>query len=100
MEQRFIPWLEVAANPIRPSLMNISAVKTYLVEGIKYNWTLVKVETEAGIHGWGEATNWPGSPLIEAACQHVGQFVIGTHDCDHSQLLSAGVYGQGCRLAR
>ena len=25
--------------------MKISAVKTYLVEGIKYNWTLVKVET-------------------------------------------------------
>ena len=57
--------------------MKISAVKTYLVEGIKYNWTLVKVETDAGIHGWGEATNWPGSPLIEAACQHVGQYVLG-----------------------
>ena len=57
--------------------MKITAVKTFLVEGIKYNWTLVKVETDAGIHGWGEATNWPGSPLIEAACQHIGQFVIG-----------------------
>ena len=57
--------------------MKITDVKTYLVEGIKYNWTLIKVETDAGIHGWGEATNWPGSPLIEAACQHVGQFVIG-----------------------
>ena len=57
--------------------MKISNVKTYLVEGIKYNWTLVKVETDAGIYGWGEATNWPGSPLIEAACQHIGQFVIG-----------------------
>ncbi|MCY3832359.1 MAG: mandelate racemase/muconate lactonizing enzyme family protein [Chloroflexi bacterium] len=57
--------------------MNITEVKTFLVEGIKYNWTLVKVETDAGIHGWGEATNWPGSPLIEAACRHVGQFVLG-----------------------
>lgn len=57
--------------------MKICNVKTYLVEGIKYNWTLVKVETDAGIHGWGEATNWPGSPLIEAACQHVGRSVIG-----------------------
>ena len=57
--------------------MKITDVKTYLVEGIKYNWTIVKVETDAGIHGWGEATNWPGSPLIEAACQHVGQRVIG-----------------------
>ena len=57
--------------------MQITDVKTFLVEGIKYNWTLVKVETDADIHGWGEATNWPGSPLIEAACQHVGQRVIG-----------------------
>ncbi len=57
--------------------MKITEVKTFLVEGIKYNWTLVKVETDAGIHGWGEATNWPGSPLIEAACQHVGQSVTG-----------------------
>ncbi|MCB0017758.1 MAG: mandelate racemase/muconate lactonizing enzyme family protein [Anaerolineales bacterium] len=57
--------------------MRITNVKTYLVEGIKYNWTLVKVETDAGIHGWGEGTNWPGSPLIEAACQYVGSYVVG-----------------------
>ncbi len=57
--------------------MKITNVETFLVEGIKYNWTLVKVETDAGLHGWGEATNWPGSPLIEAACEYVGQYVVG-----------------------
>lgn len=57
--------------------MQITEVKTFLVEGIKYNWTLVKVETDAGIHGWGEGTNWPGSPLIEAACRHAGERIIG-----------------------
>lgn len=57
--------------------MKITACKTFLVEGLKYNWTLLKIETDAGIHGWGEATNWPGSPLIEAACQHVGNVIIG-----------------------
>lgn len=57
--------------------MKITKVKTFLVEGIKYNWTLIKIETDAGIHGWGEATNWPGSPLVEAACQHVGDFITG-----------------------
>jgi galactonate dehydratase len=57
--------------------MKITACQTFLVEGIKYNWTLLKIETDAGIHGWGEATNWPGSPLVEAACQHVGNFIIG-----------------------
>jgi len=57
--------------------MKITACKTFLVEGLKYNWTLLKIETDAGVHGWGEATNWPGSPLVEAACQHVGQFILG-----------------------
>ena len=57
--------------------MKITRTVTYLVEGIKYNWTLMKVETDSGLHGWGEATNWPGSPLIEAACRHVGDFVVG-----------------------
>ena len=57
--------------------MKITRATTYLVEGIKYNWTLLKLETDTGLHGWGEATNWPGSPLIEAACQHVGQFILG-----------------------
>ena len=57
--------------------MKITKVTPYLVEGIKYNWTLVKVETDSGIHGWGEGTNWPGSPLIEAACAHAGERILG-----------------------
>lgn len=57
--------------------MKITSCKTFLVEGIKYNWTLLKIETDSGIHGWGEATNWPGSPLVEAACRHVGDFIVG-----------------------
>lgn len=71
--------------------MQITNVKTYLVEGVKYNWTLVKIETDAGIHGWGEATNWPGSPLIEAACQHVGQFILG-HDARRIDFLWTKIY--------
>jgi galactonate dehydratase len=57
--------------------MRIANVKTWLVEGVKYNWTLVKVETESGLTGIGEGTNWPGSPLVEAACRHVGERIIG-----------------------
>ncbi len=57
--------------------MKITHFKVFFVEGIKYNWTLLKLETDAGIHGWGEATNWPGSPLVEAACQHIGERIIG-----------------------
>jgi L-alanine-DL-glutamate epimerase-like enolase superfamily enzyme len=45
--------------------MKIAQVKTFSVEGTKYNWTLLEIETEAGIDGWGEATNWPGAPLVK-----------------------------------
>ncbi len=57
--------------------MKITGFELFLVEGIKYNWTLLKLETDEGIHGWGEATNWPGSPLVEAACRHVAESIVG-----------------------
>ena len=57
--------------------MKITEVKVWLVEGVKYNWTMMKVYTDAGLTGVGEATNWPGSPIIEAAARHVGDRVIG-----------------------
>lgn len=57
--------------------MKITKVNVWLVEGVKYNWTLLKVHTDTGHTGVGEATNWPGSPIIEAAARHVGERVIG-----------------------
>lgn len=57
--------------------MKITEVKVWLVEGVKYNWTLLKLYTDEGYTGVGEATNWPGSPIIEAAARHIGERVIG-----------------------
>lgn len=57
--------------------MKITDVKVWLVEGIKYNWTMIKIYTDEGYTGVGEATNWPGSPLVEAAARHAGERVIG-----------------------
>ena len=57
--------------------MRITKLRTWLVEGIKYNWTLIKLETEDGLTGVGEATNWPGSTMVEAACEAVGRHIVG-----------------------
>jgi galactonate dehydratase len=57
--------------------MRITDIKTWLVEGSKFNWTLVKVYTDEGLTGIGEATNWPGSPLVLAACRHVADVLRG-----------------------
>ena len=57
--------------------MKITDVKVWLVEGVKYNWTLLKIYTDEGHSGVGEATNWPGSQVIEAAAKEAGQRIIG-----------------------
>ena len=57
--------------------MKITDVKVWLVEGVKYNWTMIKIYTDKGITGVGEATNWPGSPIVEAAARHAGERIIG-----------------------
>lgn len=57
--------------------MKITDVNVWLVEGVKYNWTLLKIYTDKGYTGVGESTNWPGSPIIEAATKHAGERIIG-----------------------
>lgn len=57
--------------------MKITEIKVWLVEGVKYNWTMIKIHTDTGHSGVGEATNWPGSPIIEAAARHAGERIIG-----------------------
>lgn len=57
--------------------MKITDVKVWLVEGVKYNWTLLKIYTDTGHTGVGEATNWPGSPIVYEAAKHVGTRIIG-----------------------
>jgi galactonate dehydratase len=57
--------------------MKITDVKVWLVEGVKYNWTLLKICTDTGHTGIGEATNWPGSPIVYHAAKHVGERIIG-----------------------
>ena len=57
--------------------MKITDVKVWLVQGIKYNWTLLKIYTDEGYTGVGEATNWPGSPIVYEAAKHVGKRIIG-----------------------
>ncbi len=57
--------------------MKITDVKVWLVEGVKYNWTLLKIYTDTGHTGVGEATNWPGSPIVYEAARHAGERIIG-----------------------
>jgi len=57
--------------------VKIIDVKVWLVEGVKYNWTFLKIYTDEGLTGVGEVTNWPGSQIVEAAAKELGNRIIG-----------------------
>ncbi len=63
--------------------MKITDIKTFLVDatpaggwgGGGRNWLFVKVETDEGIVGWGEASGWPR--VIETAVQDLKSVLVG-----------------------
>ena len=55
--------------------------------GVGKNWLLVKVETDAGIHGWGESyTQADRDTAIEAHIHAMKRYVIGRDPVRHQAL--------------
>ena len=70
--------------------MKITKVKTFLCNCFRTNWVFVKIETDSGIHGWGEATLEYKEPTVAAAIHDLEYYLIGSdpgniekfrHDC-------------------
>jgi galactonate dehydratase len=60
------------------------------------NWLFVKLETDAGITGWGEGSGWP--KLVAAALSDLGQIIAGedaTHIPRVAQKMAAAMLGHG-----
>jgi galactonate dehydratase len=59
--------------------MKVTDVRTVFVDpGGAKNWLFVKVETDAGIHGWGECyTQADRDRAIEAHVQQLGRYLVG-----------------------
>ena len=59
--------------------MKVTDVRTFLVHpGSGKNWLFVKVETDAGIHGWGECyTQSDRDRSIEAHVEELARYLIG-----------------------
>jgi galactonate dehydratase len=69
--------------------MKIADLEVYVVdptgEGAAENgWTFVRVVTDEGVDGWGEATNYPGngSLIVGDAIRHTAEFVVGLDPSD------------------
>jgi len=59
--------------------MKVAAVKTFLVDpGSHKRWLFVKVETDTGLHGWGECyTQSDRDRAIEAHVRELGRYLVG-----------------------
>jgi galactonate dehydratase len=57
--------------------MQITALKTFLVGNPWKNWVFVKLETDAGISGLGEATAGLSAKPAEAGLRELARFIIG-----------------------
>lgn len=57
--------------------MKITELKTFVVGNPWKNWVFVKVLTDEGIHGWGEATGGLSTKPGEAQIEELSRFVIG-----------------------
>ena len=59
--------------------MKITEVKTFLVHpGVGKNWLFVKVETDEGVHGWGECyTQADRDKAIEVHVRQLSRYLIG-----------------------
>jgi galactonate dehydratase len=57
--------------------MKVTGVKTYLYHG-HFNWLLVKLETDEGIEGWGEATTQSSELATQAQVHTIGEhYLVG-----------------------
>ena len=57
--------------------MKVSNVSTFIVDFYRANLILVKVETDEGIHGWGEATVEFNDAAVEAAIHRAASVLLG-----------------------
>src|SRR4051812_36968711 len=57
--------------------MHITAIATRVVNAGMRNWVFVKVETDEGIHGWGEATLEWKTRAVVGAVEDLAPLLIG-----------------------
>lgn len=57
--------------------MKVTSLKTYLCHAYRTNWVFVKVETDEGVHGVGEATLEYREKTVEAAILELERYLVG-----------------------
>lgn len=57
--------------------MKITDVKAYTMDAYRTNWTFIKVETDEGLYGWGEASLGTRENALEGCVEDMKRLVVG-----------------------
>lgn len=57
--------------------MKITDIKTYVMDAYRTNWTFVKVETDEGIYGWGEASLGTQEMALTGCIEDLKRLIVG-----------------------
>lgn len=67
--------------------MKISDVKIYTLDAFRTNWAFVKVETDEGLYGWGEASLGTNENALEGMIADLKRLVVGRNPLEIEKLL-------------
>ena len=76
-------------------MTRITRVETFLVAP---RWLFVRIETESGIVGWGEATCEGRSETVRTAVEQLSEMIVGQDALrieDHWQVMTKGSFYRG-----
>ena len=57
--------------------MKITDIKTYIIDAYRTNWTFIKVETDEGLYGWGEASLGTQEMALSGCVDDLKRLIIG-----------------------
>ena len=67
--------------------MKISDVKIYTVDAYRTNWAFIKVETDEGLYGWGEASLGTNENALEGMISDLKRLIIGRNPLEIEKML-------------
>ena len=57
--------------------MKISDIKVYVMDAFRTNWTFIKVETDEGLYGWGEASLGTQETALTGCVEDLKRLIVG-----------------------
>ncbi|MBO5220344.1 MAG: galactonate dehydratase [Clostridia bacterium] len=66
--------------------MKISDIKIYTLDAYRTNWAFIKVETDEGLYGWGEASLGTNEMALEGMVADLRRLVVGRNPMEIEKL--------------